>query len=96
MSKPAVHGPYGTEAQARADVDALHARAAAAGESDMRRAQVRALLGTLHRLGVRAGTFDQLILASLGQWEPTTTVVMLGLVERAHAAGRKAAREDTR
>jgi hypothetical protein len=81
------HGPYGTEAQARADVDTFHASAREQGESDMRRAQVRLLLGTLRRVGVRAGIYDQLILASVGQWEPMTTIVIVGLIERAHAAG---------
>jgi hypothetical protein len=90
------HGPYATEAQARADVDALHASAREQGESDMRRAQVQLLLGTLRRLGVRAGIYDQLILASLGQWEPMTTLVIAGLVERAHAAGLKAGRRAKR
>lgn len=84
----AAHGPYKTHAQVRADVDAFHARARAAGESDMRRAQVRLLLDTLAELGVQAGSYDQLILAAIGQWEPATTAVLVGLIERAHAAGQ--------
>lgn len=92
MSPATAHGPYETEAQARADVDALHARAAAAGDSEKRRANVRALLDTCARLGVRIGLYDELILASIGQWEPQTTVVVLGLIERAHAAGQESKR----
>lgn len=90
MSRATVHGPYSSEAKARADVDALRAAAWAAGEVDTRRAQVRALLDTLAALRVRVGVYDQFILASVGQFEPVTTIVLLGLIERAYAAGRKA------
>lgn len=88
MNTPAsAHGPYETEAQARADVDALHARAAAAGESDMRRARVRALRAALEQRGVSVGAYDMFVIVSLGQWESQTTIVLLGLIERAHDAG---------
>lgn len=89
-------GPYETVEQMAADLSALHERAHAAGESDMRRAQVRHLLDTLTRLGVEVGSYDELILASIGQWEPSTVVVLADLIERAHAAGAAARKQETK
>lgn len=90
------HGPYGTAEQVAADLAALYERAQQAGESDMRRAQVRLLLDTLARLGVEAGSYDELILASIGQWEPRTTVVLAGLIERTHAAAAAPKKQETK
>ena len=82
-----VHGPYDTQAQIDGDLGILHDRARLAGESDMRRAQVHALLAVSAAAGIELGAFDQLILARFGQWEPDSAMVVLGLVERA-AHGR--------
>jgi hypothetical protein len=73
-------------------VDAFHTHARAAGESDLRRAQVRLLLDTLTEVGVQGGSYDHLILAAIGQWEPNTTVIIVGLLKRAYAAGQEAVR----
>lgn len=92
----APHGPYDSQAQVTADLDALHLAAHEAGQTDMAPVQVRALLGTVERLGVEAGSYDELILASIGLWEPLTTVVLVGLIERAHAAGAQSTSQETK
>lgn len=90
--RTAAHGPYETEAQVRERLAQLAAKAREGGEDDARRLQVRELLDAAAAAGTEPGSYDLLILASIGQWEPKTTVVLIGLIERAHAAGRRGAK----
>jgi len=91
------HGPYETEAEARADAArALEvpvtrpydANADRAARLDARR---RYLADALTAAGVETGAYDREICAWLAGWEPETLAVVVGLLERAHAAGRRAA-----
>jgi hypothetical protein len=47
--------------------------------------------GALGAAGVELGAYDERIAAWLTTWDPETVAVVLGWVERAHAAGRAGA-----
>ncbi len=93
MSAALPRGPYGSWRAAAADAEAFHGRAREGGEDDMGRARVRLLLDTLAGFGVRAGSFDQFVLAGIGQWEPLGSVVLATLFARVYAAGLAAGTE---
>ena len=89
-------GPYGNEGEALAaplyqEVNALHrAGRVRSGDPD------RLVMGTVYRhiaeacdaAGVELGAFDRRTLAWLAGWEPSTVQVVIGLIIRAHAAGK--------
>jgi hypothetical protein len=52
-----------------------------------------ALIVTAATAGVELGDFDRQVLSWLAKWEPSTVQVVIGLITRAHAAGRAAATE---
>lgn len=94
------HGPYDTEADARAGAAELLAAIEQATRpgpmTDATRAARRAarvdyLEAAITAAGVETGAYDQRITTWLADmWEPETLAVVVGLLERAHAAGRNA------
>lgn len=91
------HGPYETEADARAgaaDLLAAIDRATVGPSTDATRAARRAarvdyIEGAITAAGVETGAYDHRITTWLADmWEPETLAVVVGLLERAHAAGR--------
>lgn len=95
------HGPYETADAARADAAAaLEAPVTRPYDADAdraarRTARYRYLGAALAAAGVETGAYDAEICAWLAGWEPETLAVVVGLIERAHAAGRAAAGTDT-
>jgi hypothetical protein len=93
-----VNGPYQSERDAAAEpmpraVRALHDDSRVrSGDPD--RLVATCVMGhmadTLAAAGVELGAFDRRIVAWLCGYEPATVQVVLGLVARAHAAGREA------
>lgn len=91
-------GPYATEAEARdapmpQEVAQLHRQGRVrSGDPDgMERDTVlRHLLAACEESRVELGAYDRRVLAWLCRWEPTTVQVVIGLVQRAHEAGREA------
>jgi hypothetical protein len=92
-------GPYGSPEEAMAEpmprqVQALHdAGRVESGDPagvawDTRRA---ALIVAIVEAGVKLGNFDRQVIDWLTRWEPATVQVVIGLIGRAHAAGRAAA-----
>ncbi|HEY3872848.1 MAG TPA: hypothetical protein VGM10_31110 [Actinocrinis sp.] len=96
MSERSGHGPYDTEAQARADAAVLRAAHrgalyAAGGTDEQRRANAHRaatghLTGALVTAGVALGAYDRRIAGWLADWEIEVVQVVIGWVERAHAA----------
>lgn len=87
--EPSIRGPYETGRQARADVAGIYA----ASHHSYRRgvlseANLAYLQETCERTGVALGVYDSRILAWLACREPETCAVLVGLITRAHAAGR--------
>jgi len=90
------HGPYRTEAEALADAAPLIAaeRAVDPGNRPMTdairdarlQARIRYLAHALVGAGVELGDFDRRIAAWLCDWEDSTLQVLVGWIERAHAA----------
>jgi|SRR5579875_3080380 len=93
----AIIGPLETLRQAR-DVPAVRATYDAAHASPRRGVlgeRNAAMLDEACRAaGIRRGAWDYRILAWLAGWEPETCVVVAGLIQRAHQAGRDAANAD--
>lgn len=81
-------GPYNTRGEAAAD--SAHVRDAAGfvgGRDLMAQIHEGLLLAELKRTGVQLGDYDRLIAGWLATWEPELVQVILGWIERAHAAG---------
>jgi hypothetical protein len=88
-------GPDEEERQARADVADIYLQARHSVRREVLGEANHALLtGACERTGVALGAYDVRILAWLAGWEPQMCAVVVGLITRAHAAGRAAA--DTR
>jgi len=93
-----VHGPYDSRAEAFAAAAPLNdaIRAADPGLGPMTdairaaRLKVRVdyLVSALTAAGVELGAYDARIAAWLADWETETLQVLVGWIERAHAAGR--------
>ena len=93
-----LHGPYDSSAQAFADAAGLNAGIYAVDpgcgpmtdEIRAARRQVRVdyLVRALADGGVELGEYDRRIAAWLADWETETLQVLVGWIERAHAAGR--------
>jgi hypothetical protein len=91
-------GPYESEVEAAAEpmpraVRDLHV-AGRVRSGDPERLVATTVMGhaaeTLAAAGVELGAFDRRIVAwACATWEPTTVQVLLGVVARAHAAGRR-------
>jgi len=100
MSEQKAHGPYRTEAEALADAAPLIAaeRAVDPGNRPMTdairdarlQARIRHLAHALVDAGVELGDYDRRIAAWLCDWEDATLQVLVGWIERAHAAGHSA------
>jgi hypothetical protein len=85
-------GPYEVERQARADVADIYLQARHSVRREVLGEANHALLtGACERAGVALGAYDARILAWLAGWEPQMCAVLVGLITRAHAAGRAAA-----
>lgn len=78
------HGPYRTREQACAD----SGRPTEANRAN----RLEHLTAALTATGVRLGDFDRAIAAWLSGWEPDTVQVVIGWVERAHAAATQPGR----
>jgi len=90
-----VSGPYSTSTEALADAEQLlqAVRAVDPGgpmipaiRTARRQAAVDYVTGVLAAAGVELGAYDQRIAAWLAIWDADTVRVVLGWVERAHAA----------
>lgn len=75
-----IHGPYWTREQAASDINGPD------GSPDRAR-RLAALTAAINTAGVSAGAFDCDVIAWLAGWEPETVQVVIGLIERARAAG---------
>jgi hypothetical protein len=103
VSERLEHGPYDTEAQARADITALHAAWRAAlysagitGEqqrADAHRVTTDHLTGALTGAGVALGAYDRRIAGWLAGWELEVVQVVVGWTERARAAQHAQSRQ---
>lgn len=92
-----VHGPYDTAAEALADAAPLTAAVRAADPfprpmtEAVRAARLKVrvdhLVRALTGAGVELGEYDARIAAWLADWETETLQVLVGWIERAHAAG---------
>jgi hypothetical protein len=83
-------GPFGTEAEARAAAKALGGPPEP-GWSILSEGQRRLMLEVeCEAAGVELGDYDARILRWLADWEDGICAVVVGLVTRAHAAGREA------
>jgi hypothetical protein len=84
-----VHGPYETDSDAMRDAAHVHQayRAAGGQRGLMDRINEDLLLGALREAGVELGAYDRRIAGWLSDWEPHVVQVLLGWLERAHAAG---------
>jgi hypothetical protein len=91
-----LHGPYGTEADARTGAAPLLAafkqadgggKMTDASQQARRRAAAEYLTGTLDRAGVEVGAYEAQIADSLSTGEPEALAVIVGWIERAHADG---------
>jgi hypothetical protein len=99
-----VHGPYQTSAEAFADAaplnTAIHAVDPGYGPMTdaIRGARLKAridyLVSALTDAGVELGEYDARIAAWLADWETETLQVLVGWIERAHAAGHCAGNLD--
>lgn len=90
--KPSIRGPYETERQARADVAGIFAESyQSCRRGALSEANLAYLREACERTGVTLGAYDSRILAWLGDWEPETCAVLVGLITRAHATGRATA-----
>lgn len=84
------HGPYNSDAAARADVAGVYDAARRSNEPGIL-AQINEglLLGALGAGGVTLGDYDRHAAGWLASWEPEiVAAVVVGWIERAHAAGR--------
>ncbi len=85
-------GPYEDERQARTDVAGIYLRARhSARREELGEANHALLTGSCERSSVALGAYDARILVWLAGWEPQVCAVIVGLITRAHAAGRAAA-----
>lgn len=85
-------GPYEDERQARTDVADIYLRAQHSVRREVLGEANHALLSdACERTGLTLGAYDARILAWLAGWEPQMCAVIVGLITRAHAAGRAAA-----
>lgn len=75
------HGPYDTRGQALADITPT------TGRPDQAWRYAR-LTQAAEAAGAGLGEFDRLVLGWLAGWEADTVQVVIGLIGRAHAAGR--------
>lgn len=93
------HGPYNTGVEALADARHVYE----AGEAGRKAGDVSIagkileglLVGTLREAGVETEMFDRRILGWLSRWDPEIVQVVIGCIERAHIAGRRAVSEET-
>src|SRR5258708_34308709 len=86
-------GPFDTEAQARAvarpvyeAVRSVHGPAAVGAMAPHNH---RLLCEAISAAGMELGAYDHRIVLWLAGWEPQTCAVIVGLITRAHAAGRQ-------
>jgi hypothetical protein len=87
--RPVVHGPYQSHDAAFAEARHVYQAAAAnRGLAVMPRILEGIELATLRTAGVELGDYDRQIAGWLSSWEPEVVEVILGWVERAHAAGK--------
>jgi hypothetical protein len=87
-SRPIPCGPYETEQQARADAAYIHEQARRSiRRGVLREANHARLLAVCQDAGVTLGAYDAKILAWLANYEPETCAVIVGLINRANAAG---------
>jgi hypothetical protein len=100
--RPVVHGPYETSVEALRDAEPLRQaiRRADPGFGPMtdairaarKQARVDYLTSALTAAGVVLGAYDRRTAVWLADMDPETVQVVVGWVERAHAAGRDGAR----
>jgi|GEM_PF-2490168 len=86
-----VHGPYDTDSDAMRDAAHVHQAYRVNYERGlMDRIDEGMLLGALREAGVELGAYDRRIAGWLAGGEPHVVQVILGWIERAHAAGHSA------
>ena len=84
-------GPFEAEAQARespAVQEIRRAFRADPGIGKMAPLNLALLVDACTMAGVELGAFDRRVLAWLSNWDPESSMVIAGLVTRAHEAGR--------
>lgn len=82
-----VHGPYGTDSEAMRDAAHVHQAYRVSYERGlMDRINEGMLLGALREAGVELGAYDRRIVGWMSDWEPHVVQVLIGWIERAHAA----------
>lgn len=89
-------GPYETEAEAYADCEHIYAAFRASNKRGLMGELDKARLAeALRAAGVELGAFDERVTSWYADmWEPETVQVFIGVIERAHTAGRDALREE--
>lgn len=101
MNRP--HGPYATRGQALADAAPLRAAVSAADPGGAVTDEIRAnwrqtvityIDNRLHACGVNLEAYDAEVINWLSLWESDTIQVVLGWVERSHAAAETVLRTE--
>lgn len=83
------HGPYETEAQAYLDCEHVYdARTREPGLAHIAKIEGGLLYSACRSAGVSLGAYDRKILGGLADRDPEDVQVLIGLIERAYAAGR--------
>jgi hypothetical protein len=85
-------GPYETGGSAVIDTRGVFIAAQASADRDLASKILEGLvLGSAREAGVELGAYDRRMIAWFATWEPEVVQVILGLIERAHIGGRRAA-----
>jgi len=88
--EPPVHGPYETERDTYDSPLQRDVQALTPGQGVHEPVIRRHLLLACHSAGISLGDYDSRVLTWLAQGETSTAQVVIGLISRAYAAGRKA------
>lgn len=83
------HGPYATQAAAMEDAADVYLVSRLINRRGvMAHANEGLLLGALRQASTELGAYDRQIVGWLAEWEPQVVQVVIGWIERAHAAER--------
>jgi hypothetical protein len=99
-TEPAVYGPYGTERDTydspltvALDTNRCGCESSTEHRIAVRDLQLQHLIATCDDRGVALGAYDVKILTWLAGYEAATVQVVIGVISRAYAAGRRDADE---